>query len=260
MGFNTTWAFRDYLTLGDSNVDLLDRDKLRITGTAFIPPLPPFAISADEEDIAKTGVHAIDGPVRVARVSTSTFTVVGEPTRITTTLFAYRSLVVQPAPVVVPGAPAQDIHLRISVDWNEQASGMTYYDANNPTGTTIDGSLDVVAVTPATRWTQVTGIPGTVVNVSQTPGGLGGTQSTYYRDDSAVDAGDAGDGRSYGDAGFQVDDPVPGTYTMLGHIYFLTGTTANVGAVYVDYYDNPLELSVETASPMWYVYLPLVAR
>ena len=259
IGFDANCAFRDYLTLGDDSVDLLDREKLRISGTASFPPYPPVSISADEEDIAKSGVHVIDGPVRVTRVSTVTLSIgPGVSAQGTYVLFAYRSLVVQPTPIMV--LPAFQIdHLRISMDWNEQASVMTYYDANNPTGTIINGSPDAIAVTPATRWAQVTTITGTVVNVSQIPAGMGGAQSTYYKDDSAVDAGDTGDQRSYGDAGIQVDGPNPGSYTMLGHMYFLTGNTANVGTIYAGYFDDPIQVSVAPVK-VYCIYLPLVKK
>jgi hypothetical protein len=146
------------------------------------------------------------------------------------------------------------------MDWNDQASGMIYYDANNPAGVTVDGIADAITITPPTRWTQVSGVTGTIVSVSQVPAGIGGTSSTYYKDDSTIDGNDTGDQRSYGDAGFQVDDPSPGTYNVLGHIYFLTGTTANVGATYVDYYDNPLEVNVAPFTPKWCIYLPLAMK
>ena len=118
IGFNATYAFRDYLTLGDSSLDLLDRDKLRITGTVTIPPFPPVSIFANEQDITKDSVRVIDGPVRVTRVSTSTFTVLGESAQISTTLFAYHSLVVQPAMIVVPGYTFHITHHRTTMDWN----------------------------------------------------------------------------------------------------------------------------------------------
>jgi len=260
LGFNATYAFRDYLALSDGSLDLLDRDKLRITGTASIPPFPPFPVSGDEEDVTKVGVHAIDGPVRVTRVSTNSFTVLDQLTHITTTLFAYRSLVVQSATVAVPGDPVQIATHRTSMDWNEQASGMIYYDANNPAGATIDGLPDMITITPPTRWTQVVSITGSVVNVSKIPAGLGGTQSTYHKDDGTIDSVDTGDQRSYGDAGFQVNNPNPGSYTTLGHTYFLTGITTNVGTTYVDYYDNPIQVSVTAFTPVWTIYLPLVAK
>lgn len=258
IGFNATYAFQDYLTLGSSSLDLLDRSKLRITATVVSKPT-----SANEQNITKDNVHAIDGPVRVTRVSTNTLTMLDQSVQMTRTLFAYRSLVVQPAMVAVPDVPAvQTTYYRTSMDWNEQAVGMTYYDANNPTGVTIDGSADAVTVSPPTRWTQVANATVAVVNVSDIPAGLGGTQSTYYKDDSAVDGDDTGDQRSYGDAGLQVDNPNPGTHTVLEHTYFLTGATPNVGATYASYYDNPLQVSVAVAAsnPRWYIYLPIVMK
>ena len=178
IGFNATHAFQDYLALGSSSLDLLDRNKLRVAGTVVFVP-----VSANEEDIDKDSVHAIDGPVRVTRVSTSTFTVVvGQPIQTTATLFAYRSLIVQPATIAVPGAPVQITYYRTSMDWNEQAAGMVFYDANNPAGATIDGITDTITISPPTRWTQVASVAGSVVNVSKIPAGLGGTQSTYYYD------------------------------------------------------------------------------
>jgi hypothetical protein len=260
MGFNATYTFRDYMTLGESSVDLLDRDKVRIAGSATIPPFPPFTVSATEQDITKTGVLAIDGPVRVTRVSTSTFLIVGVPTQATTTLFAYRSTVVQPAAVSVPGAPVHVNYFRLSVDWNEMASGMTYYDANNPAGVSIDGAPDALTLAPATGWTQVSSSTGTLVNVIGIPAGMGGTQSTYYKDDSAVDSDDTGDQLSYGDAGFRTDDPNPGTYTILGQMYFLTGTTTNVGATYVDYYEHPLQVEVAAYVGVFKIFLPLLQK
>ena len=144
IGFNATHAFQDYLTLGSSSLDLLDRNKLRVAGTVVFVP-----VSANEEDIDKNSVHAIDGPVRVTRVSTSTFTVVvGQPIQTTATLFAYRSLIVQPATIAVPGAPIQITYYRTSMDWNEQAAGMVFYDANNPAGATIDGITDTITISP----------------------------------------------------------------------------------------------------------------
>jgi hypothetical protein len=238
VGFNATYAFKDYLTMGSSSLDLLDRSKLRVTGTAlgFIP------FSFNEEVSTKDGVYVIDGPVRVTRVSTSSFDIglIG-PIQGSATLFAYRSLVVLPAAIPDPPIQIEITYLRSSTDWNEWASGMTYYDANNPAGVTIDGHDDTITTSPPTRWRQVTGVTGTVVSVDEIPTGLGGTQSTYYKDDNTV-------------------DPTLGTYAMLGHTYFLTDVTANAGAIYVDYYDNPLQVSVAAFVRQQYVYLPLVVR
>ncbi len=257
LGFNTTSGFLDHLTLGDSSLNLLDRNKLQIAGTIYSIPF-----SANEESLTLEGVHAIDGSVRVTRVSTTVLAGLGNPIQDTTTLFAYRSLVVQPTTISVPDYPFQITYERTSIDWNEQPSGMIYYDANNPVGATIDGIPDVITSTPVSRWIQTTSVTGTVVSVNEIPVGLGGVQSTYHKDNSDINNNDTGDQRSYGDAGFQVNNPNVGNHARLGHTYFLTGITANVGATHMNYYDNPLQASVTTVSlsPTWYIYLPLVLK
>ena len=253
----------DYLTLGSGDRDLLDRSKLRISGTVeLLGSTIPF--SRTEQHVTKVGAHAIDGPVRVMRVSTNSlyidigpgFSIPGK-----VTLFAYRSLVVLPETFTILGYPVHMTHLRSSMDWNEQATGMAYYDANNSSDVTVDGSLDSITTSPVSRWGQFASVTGTVVSVSEIPSDLEGTQSTYYKDDSTIDTDDTGDQRSYGDTGIQVVDPNAGTHTLLGYTYFLTGVTANVGATYVSYYDNPIQVDVGAfISARYHVYLPLVAK
>jgi hypothetical protein len=253
IGFDATYAFQDYLALGNGDQNLLDRSKLRVEGT-----VSGYSISANEQDITKTHVYVVDGPVRVTRISTGTYSVLGELDQTVTTLFAYRSLVVQRAEISILGDPIQTTYYRNSMDWNAQAGGMTYYDANTPAGATIDGLADAITITPPSRWNQVTGLAGTVINVSRIPAGLGGDQSTYYKDDDTLDSNDTGDQRSYGDAGLQIDDPNPGTYPTLGHTYFLTGTATNVGATYVDYYDHPLQANVAVFVPRAWISVTAV--
>jgi len=138
----------DYLTLGSSDRDLLDRSKLRISGTVeLLGSTTPF--SRTEQHVTKVGVHAIDGPVRLTRVSTNTMYIgpgISIPGKVT--LFAYRSLVVLPETFTIPGYPVHVAHLRSSMDWNERAVGMAYYDANNSSGVTVEGSLDSITISP----------------------------------------------------------------------------------------------------------------
>jgi hypothetical protein len=257
LGFSATYGFMDYLSLGNGGTSILDRDKWRIAGT-----LSGVSFSANEEAFTQDDVYAIDGPVRVTRVYTLSLGVPGSPIRGTVPLFAYRSLVVRPATITVPDDPFQITYQRISTDWNERALGMAYYDANNPLGVTIDGNPDAIITTPPTRWIQITGITGTIISVNNTLAGLGGIQSTYYKDNSSIANNDTGDQRSYGDAGFQVEDPNPGEHIVLRQTYFLTGSAANVGTAYADYYDNPIQVSIATIfpSPTWCIYLPIVTR
>ena len=94
----------------------MDRSKLRITGTVSSIPFV-----TDEEGVTQNDVYTVDGPVRVTRFSTSTLSGVNY----SATLFAYHSLVARMETMIIPGAPAEVVHQRTSMDWNAQASGMT---------------------------------------------------------------------------------------------------------------------------------------
>jgi hypothetical protein len=254
MQFNPSHPFRDVLTLGNTPTDLLDRDKIRLSGRYLI-----FNINANEESATKQSVMAIDGPVRVTRVSTATITqpFIGTQS-FHSTLFAYRSLLVQPIALTIDSS-FQVLSVRYSTDWSPAASGMLYFDANTPGGVTIDGQPDAVAASPITRWRQVSGPAGGVVEVAAIPAALGGTQSTYYKDNSTYDANDTGDHLSYGDSGFQIANPGVGSYTLLSHSYFISGTTTNQGSLYQSYYDTPLQVTVLPFVP-GFQYLPLVNK
>jgi hypothetical protein len=237
-GFNAINSFRDYVALG-GGADLLDRDKARIDGTFFGIPF-----SLNEENISKDAVHAIDGPVRVTRVATSTISIGGIPMTDDGATFFYQGLITQAASFSTPLPPIVITYWRISFDWNASASGMTYYDSNNPAGVTIDGVVDTVDIDPVAEWQEVTGANGTMITTLDVPDSLTGA-STYYKDNNTVDPNDTGDQMSYGDAGFQVNVPAGGqTYDLLVYTYFLTDAQPNVGATYFDYYLNPLDVQV----------------
>jgi hypothetical protein len=186
----------------------------------------------------------------------------GVPLQGLVTLFTYRSLVMQPTTITVPRGPFEITYQRTSMNWNAHASGMIYYVANNPTGATIHGTPDAITIPPPSNWMQFSGVTGTVVSVNRIPVELGGAQSTYYRDNSDVNSNDTGNQCSYGDADFQVQNPNPGDYARLGQTYYLTGATGDVGAIYLDYCDNPLGVSVSVISFALpnRSYLPIILR
>jgi len=147
--------------------------------------------------------------------------------------------------VEIPTSP-QVTYVRLSVDFNPNAAGFTYYDANTAAGVTIDGEPDAIVTQPPSPWGQVTGPNATLITLWRFPAGLGGTQSTYHKDDHRFDPNDAGDGVSYGDAGLQVEHPNPGTYSTFGYTYILPqGPLPNQGAQYMAYYDQPLTYTVQ---------------
>jgi hypothetical protein len=98
-----------------------------------------------------------------------------------------------------------------------------------------------------------------IVDVLRLPAGFGGTQTTYYKDDSDYRIADTGDHRSYGDTGVQVDNPSPGNFSLISHTYFVSGTTQNVGESFLAYYDHPLGVSTSAYIPP-VSFLPLLVR
>lgn len=239
-GFNATNSFRDYLTLG-GGADILDRDKVRLDGYVILPTL---AFHLTENDVTKDGVHALDGPVRVTRVVSSTIILSGTTISGTATSFFYGGLIVQPISLTTPPSPVVVQNLRNSTDFNAAATGMVYYDPNNAAGVTINGSPDTLTTTPAAEWQQVSGSDGTMITMVDLPDALGG-MSTYYKDNSTNDPNDTGDHLSYGDNGFQVTNPPQNqAYELLLETIFLSGNQANIGAAYFNDYLHPLNVQV----------------
>ncbi|HNB51442.1 MAG TPA: hypothetical protein PK530_05845, partial [Anaerolineales bacterium] len=239
-GFNATHSFRDYLTLG-GGADILDRDKIRLEGYVILPTL---GFQLTENDVTKDGVHVIDGPVRVTRVASSTIVISGTPITGTGTTYFYGPLIIQPVSLTTPPSPVVVEYLRNSTDFNANATGMTYYDPNNPAGKTIDGTPDTLTITPAAEWQQISSADGTMITMVDLPDALNG-MSTYYKDNSTTDPEDTGDQKSYGDNGFQVSNPPQNqSFDLVLQTIFLSGNQPNVGATYFNIYLNPPETQV----------------
>ncbi len=257
LGFDANRSLMDYLTLGGDGTDLLDRNKLRLQGSVQFGGFDiPFSINEDQ--LIKGETYALDGPVRVTRVSSNSIEVGGESLAGRDTLFAYRSLMVQPATLPVPEQGVEVDYVRVSLDWNAEAVGSTFYDANNPAGVPIDGVPDGISTTPASRWGQVSSDAGGLLRVTNLPEDLGASQSTYYKDDATFDGGDTGDQVSYGDAGLQVSDLNPGAYILMMRTYFMSGEAGNLGEAYVALYDHPLQVALKPL--LRFAYLPVVVK
>jgi uncharacterized repeat protein (TIGR01451 family) len=129
---------------------------------------------------------------------------------------------------------------RTSVDFNSAASGATFYNAHAPSGVTVDASPDTVSSTLST-WAQLSHNTGRVIQVSDLAS-VGGTQTTYYCDDTS-ECGDltpTGDGDSYGDAGVLVTGGANNTANVQTAFFVLPAGNENVGATYQTYIDNLL--------------------
>ena len=232
-GFLSAHPGFDYLELYGSEEDILDRTKIRVQsllGTLteeFFPSEPPSAIK--------------NGPIRVIVRKRGTM--------------GYRSMLQTWLREDLAGATAT----RLSTDFNANAVGATFFDANTPAGVTVDGSPDEVAASPLSPWWQVSHSTGTLVQVSDSSG-VGGDQTTYYEDDGTVDPNDTGDGMSYGDVGLAAQSP-NSTVAYQTAIYVLPPGLMNVGELYAAYAANPLQVTATVGSGERYsVYLPLVVR
>lgn len=237
LGFATPQPWMNYLALGDSDVDILDRSKTRLY--CNIPIICPIteARSPDLED----GLIK-DGPVRLlvrnGRVQ------------------AYGSMAMWDVsvPEILPG------DLRFSTDFNAAVSGSTFYNAGVPDGVPVDGEPDTVPASPLSPWWQLSTDMGTLIQVSDTSP-IGGDQTNYYVDDSNIDNTDTGDRRHYADTGVYITNPNT-SFAYSFNIYFLAESQPNVGETYAAYFANPLSATatLQQLDLPVKVYLPVVMR
>lgn len=238
LGFAAAKPWADYLTLGPSQTDILDRNKLFLDCSLAVGcPLTEEALGNIDDSLIK------DGPVRVILRGGR--------------VLAYARHVSWRIDVPVSLLPAGD--LRFSIDFNSAASGATLYSAVAPDGLTIDGTPDVLAAKPASDWFQVSTTFGTLIQVSDLSG-VDGVLSNFYRDDSAIDADDTGDQQHFGDVGLYVENP--GTQITYQFSIFLFDETlpAASGSRYSQYFAQPLQIQAQSLIPAATLFLPLVLK
>lgn len=239
LGFGTTHPAFEYLALGRSSVDILDRTKIRLyCSVPLICPITEDKLRPLPDNLIK------DGPVRViVRGGRG---------------LAYHSLVSWTTSYVNIPLFAGD--MRFTTDFTPAVSGTTFYNAAVPAGVTVDGITDTVAAEPFSPWWQLSTGMGTAIQVADTSP-IGGNQTNYYVDDATWDSSDTGDRRHYGDTGIHITSPnLSFTYTFA--IYFLPGSQPNVGETYAAYFSQPLVVTAqlqELELPVK-VYLPTIQK
>ncbi len=213
---------------GGSGVDILDRQKVRVTVKILF-----LTFNYTENDFPVTTDAFIDGAVRVLTKRS-----VNGPTGPTTSYSAYyphEAVGLSPTDVV-----SGVTFLRGSADLSTAAIGMRMYDDYNPAGALIDGNPDAGLIGTAPSYVVASGTHGTLIAIGDVTG-VGGTPSLYYKDNGTFDAGDTGDGRSIGDTGIQISNPNVGSYpNLVGPTWYLPANLGNVGAQYKSYTQNPL--------------------
>ena len=213
-------GFLDYLviptSLGGSGTDLLDRQKFRIEIDFSFP------ILINEDDFQNAMVlpdSVLDGSVRILKLLNLEVVIFGSSVPLSLFMKYFPYSVQISSELNLSSLPLQVLLIRQSLDFNESAIGMSYYDMNVPAGVMIDGTPDAVPLTPVlfapqVNWNHITGSQGTVVELFRfTPLGTT-TFGRYYKDEDVIDPDDTGDGKSFGDNGFLITNLQAGASAM----------------------------------------------
>lgn len=238
LGIAIPRPYFDYLALNGGD-DILDRTKTRLCFSRTWCPIDEDHLPGDpqiEDDLIE------DGPVRVIVRGGKGL--------------AYHSMVRWTRPISGPGWIQP--HVRFSTDFNEQASGATYYNAVVPGGVVVDGEADTVAEEPLSPWFQLSTDNGTLIQVGDTTS-MGGKQYNYYEDDSTYDEHDTGDGKRYADTGVFTKNPNQFfTYTFA--LYSLPGAQPNLGATYAAFFTQPLSARASLQGLPLKICLPVIMK
>lgn len=241
VGFNETGQLSDVFIKSESGTsqDLFDRVKIRAIGSLWILPIFLY------EDYIEMGyAYAKVGPVRVIRNMFGYFNYealeVNEAFTQTSFFYPWNGsfkLVEIPVEDAKQFGAEIDI-LRVSWDFSSNANGMNFYSEQNRTATQIDGNgvddvLDTSCHSDQINWTMGTGDPGTILNAFYVPP-LGDDIRIYYHESTDGSTGDnselaidTGDGFSYADNGFSLDNNIENyvtdstTFNFIYYNYFL---------------------------------------
>ena len=241
VGFNKTGQLGDVLikpAIGGSEKDIFDRIKIRAIGSLW-----SFPIFLSEENIESKYAYAKTGPVRIIRnmVGSFVYDLLNFDESFTQTSFFYPwngSFRL----VDIPLGQAKDVgaqvdRLRVSWDFNQDATGMRFYSENNRRGFPIDGVIDHIDSTcfpDELNWTMGTGESGTILNNFYIPP-FGDTIILYYHeasdgstaDDSPELEFETGDFVSFADNGYILKDNIENyitnetTFNFIYYNFFL---------------------------------------
>lgn len=247
VGWATSHAGLNYTSLFGSG-NILDRTKLRVNFTVLI-----FTGTITEENPLLLPPPSLvpikDGPVRVI------------VSRGPATTFGYASLLQTTTQLDLESLPGTLNWIRVSTDLASTAAG-TYYNENLPAGVPIDGSSDTVPGNLNDGWHQISlNSGGTTIRILDL-GSFGGTLGHYYKDNSAFDGTDTGDGMSYGDSGvIIVPDPSSNQFDIENVQYILPGMQSNRGDEFYSFFQNQLNvMSTLHFEGGLNVYIPLILK
>jgi len=239
---------------GGDGRNILDRQKVRVGGVFAI-----FTVTLNEQDNLRfIDVRFGGGPVRGLRELAVDIIFSGssiDTARFVTQYFPYSTLFgAEEAKIPeVQGLSVREI--RQSVDFNERAIGMKFFNAFNRSGITVNGMVDTPTSTitdppDGLNWFMVTGNPGTFVVLMNVPL-LGAQRQLYYKDDASVVSDDTGDKKSYGDSGLRITSStsITGSFSFDFTTYYLgKNQIVDVGDQFRQRALNPLQVKAEEQS------------
>ena len=175
----------------------------------------------------------------------------------------------------IPLEPSEEYQirgLRLSVDLNNNAKGMQFYNPFNPGGTLIDGNHDALDLTynwPGLNWHMVVADPSnpmsslstaTLLNVTRVIGDeIGDFHRLHYLDVDDYNANDTGDRRAIGDAGVTVGgNNLVGEFRAdMALFYLARNLTTGEADIIANQHDTPVTIELNPQEPSYQLTLVL---
>lgn len=261
----------DYLKFSSGNVDIVDRFKLRLKGKSFL--IPAYDINEDfvEATSDPEKVSFYNGPVRAFHITKADILLekLGIALLPKRSSFKY-NYEYTPYSFAIEAQTDIDAALlalfgvklmRQSLDFNENAVGMTFYSDTNRDGVLIDGIVtdfsDVISQDKQQNWVMATGDQGTVFLIFDVDIMKNSKRSIYFRDQkdnswTGDETENTGDEFSYGDMGVMIratgDALITDKLSIIFKGYFINRThvSANFGDQLLAWEQNPVQLNAVT--------------
>lgn len=263
------------LMFSGHDVDVLDRSKFRLRVRCRLVGGIPLIIDINENYIEAIFIDFynfepnIDGPVRVGGGSL-TWKNWSYPAMRTSQYGINFDFLATQACEFSGVNFGRFEEFRFSFDWLDPLTSTmrNYYDSNHSTAVDIDGSPELLAVSPLKTWSQVSGDYGSVVRLTNLSQNAIGEYQNYYKDDSSFDFYDTGDQMSFGDSGFLIEFAKPpekkqkeyGTLEVDMVEFFLGPNSPNVGQSYLENKENPFQVLATSQEFYTEIFFPMIFK
>ncbi|MDD5557523.1 MAG: hypothetical protein PHN82_09795 [bacterium] len=236
--------------------DILDRFKFRVDITFFFAIV---SVSRNEDDMKSVLVGWRDGLVRAVRECDNSLYLkfgIRSPSSVVDNYY-YRDSIEWPTYISLPfnvATIATEAHLTSGCDWNEAATGMTYYNSRNRAPVLVDGVMSE-AERRLDRspydWSALSGSQGTIMSRLWLSESLVMEKELLYIDDRTIEDPPEGCSGHWGYNGwrFNITTVPKGTHTFISYFYFPADGGPEAEEAYLDILDRPLEVSTRPLDP-----------